>query len=120
MGSLEVCGNSVPFTITVEDPCLTTEIVSYGFDYQMTQPQLQTETLSLGFQITLENGQNTWGWATQLDLDTPDSPYGTNLCGPIVYKVRTNESIPQVTDLVTLSNEVLTFAPQLDDPAGTV
>jgi len=38
VGVVENCGNPVPFTITVVDPCLTTSIVSYGFAYQMTQP----------------------------------------------------------------------------------
>jgi len=74
----------------------------------------------LALQIPLENGANTWGWATQVDLDTPDSPYGQNLCGLIEYDILTNDAIPQATDLVDFisANQIL-FAPQLSDAPGT-
>lgn len=52
-----------------------------------------------------------------MDIDS-QGKYGEFLCGPIEYKIMTDESIPQETDLVTMSGDVLTFAPQLDDQLG--
>jgi hypothetical protein len=58
-----------------------------------------------------------WPWVVKLDLEV-SSAYTKPLCGSITYQVLTKEVIPQVTDLVTLNGNVLTFAPKLTHAPG--
>ena len=112
-GISEACVDGAPFTITVVDPCWSTEIVSAIFPDVMQRPRLQTQGLNLRDSIAF----GRWEWQVQVDIDT-QGKYGEFLCGPIEYVIMTDEQVPQNTDLVTKSGDVLTFAPMLDDPIG--
>jgi len=88
--------------------------VSSIFSYEMTQPQLATEQLSVGNQIIFELGPGTWPWYTEVDASQ-----GDERCGTIVYSVEPvqNGDATQA-GLVTLNNGVLTFAPETFNVPG--
>lgn len=110
-----ICVPGAPFYINVVDPCPSTEIVSAIFPDIMSQPRLRTETLNLRDRIAI----GKWEWKNSLDIST-EGKYGALLCGPIEYTIMTDESVPQTTDIVSISGDVLTFSPMLYHPIGFV
>lgn len=102
------CTESEPFVVRVTDPCLETTIVSSIFSYEMSQPQLASEQLSVGNQIVFELGSGYWPWFTAVD-----GAFGPERCGPISYHVEPVQiEDPTQAGLVTYDNGLLTFAPE--------
>ena len=58
----------------------------------MARPQLQTTELNLRDQIPF----GKWPWLIELDTIT-DPKYGSKLCGNLIYKIMTDEPVPQDT-----------------------
>ena len=59
----------------------------------MSEPILQTDSLSLSFEMG-----TGWPWIDTIDADISNSLYGSSLCGEIQYVVRTSDNLE--TDLV--------------------
>lgn len=113
-GSQVRCAESDVFVIRVVDPCVSTSILSAIFDEVMTRPQLQTQTLNLRDAVPL----NQWGWKVRLDTEKDAGKYPYPLCGDIEYMIVTDEPVPQATNLVTKTGDILTFAPNLNHAPG--
>jgi hypothetical protein len=111
---MEKCEDGQPFLVTIVDPCFNTEILADIFVDQMARPQLQSAELNLRDQIPF----GRWPWQIQLDIDT-DPVYGSTLCGNMIYKIMTDEPVPQDTNLVTKDGDWLTFAPDLSYSPNT-
>lgn len=97
---------SKPMSVTVEDPCFSTTILSEIFAKMMKKPQLQDEYLN----IFNEMPTNTWPWTTQVQVES-DPIYGQNLCEVVQYQVFMVDSDPNnptgmlPTDLVTIVSD---------------
>ena len=75
-----VCEQSTPFTIDVVDPCLSTSVLSDIFSEVMSQPQLQTDSISL----ISEMPSSTWPWMSSVGAQIGRD---YDVCGEIVYEV---------------------------------
>lgn len=108
-----ICANSPEFAVQITDPCTSTELITAPITTMMRQPILQTESLSMTFEMG-----NGWPWIDTIDADISNSIYGSGLCGQIEYAVRTSDN--QLTDLVFFDpvTERLEFAPQLSHQPG--
>ena len=78
-----VCEQSVPFTINIVDPCLSTVVLSDIFSRVMTEPQLSSDQVIL----LNEMPTGTWPWVSQVGVDVGIPRFGYDVCGTIDYSV---------------------------------
>ena len=100
--------------ITVLNPCLETNINGGYIGTVMQAPILGTDQLNL----KAEMGPDMWPFFDTVDMAFPALAYN---CGMIKYIIldTAKRPLPQ-PPIVTLSGDILTFTPRLDDPVGEI
>jgi len=104
---------SSQFTISIEDPCVTGDVMTFGWTEPLQARQLTEDTLNLSTQIPLDTAGGVWPWYSQVNMDV-----GASVCGPIDITVTYQDGNPQ--DMVTfVDTNTIKFWPTLAHAPGT-
>lgn len=81
------CEPSMPFQVTIRDPCYDTQIIKYAFPagFVFEVPILQSRRFSVPTEI-LQNPVAQFPWPNTINEEV-DDVYGTDVCGPIAYSL---------------------------------